>query len=443
MERFDVVVLGSGVSGQTAAAACADAGMRVAVVDRDPLGGTCSRCGCIPKKVLLAAGEAVERTRSLSGLGVQGESRIDWPALIARKRTFTDPVPHDIQSWLGGMGVETIRGMARVVGDLELEVEGRRISTTDLIVATGARPRTLGIPGEELLTTSAGFMELDSLPEKVVFVGGGYISFEFAWLAHRAGADVTIIHRSSRMLAGFDSGHVAMLVDRYRAQGIRVLTDTELTGVSAGERGLVLATPAGDSVADLAVHGAGRVANTDGFGLESLGVVTSPRGVEVDEHLRSTGHPHVWAIGDAAAVGLPLTPVGVRQGAIAAENIAGGDRRFSGATTPSVVFADPPLATVGISAEKAALDSATYDVFANDMSGWFPQKRVGQTHAAASIVVERDSDRVVGAHLLGTNAEEVINVFALAINAGATRAMVNESLWAYPTASSDIVYLLP
>jgi len=444
VERFDVVVIGSGVSGQTTAAACAEAGMRVAVVDREPFGGTCSRCGCIPKKVLLAAQEAASRVRPLVGDGIDSAVHIDWPALIARKRTHTDPVPARIETWLSGLGVELIAGPATVVSDLELIVGDRRLITADLVIATGARPRPLGIAGEELLTTSSGFMELDRLPPRVIFAGGGYISFEFAGLAHRAGSQVTIIHRSKRVLAGFDPVLSAQLVDRYRSLGIRVLTDTALWGVHRTDDGaLVLETSAGDLATDLAVHGAGRVANVEGFGLESLGVTTGPRGVAVDSSMRSTGHAHVWAIGDAAALGLPLTPVGVRQGTIAAANIRGGSAHFDGGVTPSTVFTDPPLAAVGVSAESALAEPARYELLDHDMSAWFPQLRVGNTHAGARIVVERDGGRVAGAHLLGINADEVINVFAVAIRAGATRDMLGEALWAYPTASSDITYLLP
>ena len=443
VEHFDVVVVGSGVAGQTAAAACAEAGRRVAVVDRDPFGGTCARCGCIPKKVLLAAEEAISHDRGLADEGIAGDARIDWPALIARKRGYTDPVPARIRAWLAGLEVELIAGDANVVGDLELTVGDRRVSATDLVIATGAAPRPLGIPGEELLTTSAAFMELEELPSRIIFVGGGFISFEFASLAHRAGADVTIVHRSKQVLAGFDPVLSARLVERYRSLGIRVLTETALAGVRNHDGALVLETPSEELPADLAVHGAGRVPNVSGMGLESLGVAAGPLGVEVDAWMRSTGHPHVWAIGDAAALGLPLSPVGVRQGRIVAANILGDSLRFDGAVTPSVVFTDPPLAAVGISAEQALAQGERYELFEHDMSTWFPQKRVGNTHAGACVIVERDTGRIAGAHLLGVNADEMINVFALGITAGATRDQLREALWAYPTASSDISYLLP
>jgi len=443
VDRFDVIVIGSGVSGQSVAAACAKAGKRVVVVDREPFGGTCARCGCGPKKVLLAAAEAVTRTEALIGVGVEGVSAVSWPELIVRKRQFTDPVPERICKWLSGLGVELVAGTATVTGDIEVTVNGQRLVADDLVIATGARPRTLDIAGEQLLTTSAGFMELDELPQRIIFAGGGYISFEFAELAQRAGADVTILHRSSRVLAGFDSVLAAKLVERYRLLGIRVFTDVALEAIVRTPTGeLLVGTSAGEIAADLVVHGAGRVANFDGMGLELLGIEANGRGVVVDSSLRSTGHPHVWAVGDAAALGLPLTPVGTKQGAIAAANILGGSEQFDGTVTPSVAFTDPPLASVGMPAEDALADPARFEVLEHDTGDWFTQERLAMTHGGARIVIDRATDRILGAHVLGVNADELINVFALAMHLGATRAAVKEGLWSYPTAVSDLNYLL-
>ena len=443
VERFDVIIIGSGGSGQTVAAACAKAGKRVVVIDREPFGGTCARCGCDPKKILLAAAEAVTRTEALIGTGVEGVSGVSWPELITHKRQFTDPVPERVSERFADMGVELISGVAEVTGDIEVSVGGRRLAADDLVIATGARPRTLDIVGEQLLTSSAKFMDLDDLPQRIVFAGGGYISFEFAELAARAGADVTIIHRSSRVLEGFDSFLASKLVDRYRLLGIRVFTDVGLEAVVRTPAGELLAgTSAGDITADLVVHGAGRVPNVHGMGLELLGVEVSERGVVVESSLRSTAHPHVWAVGDAAALGLPLTPVAGRQGAIAAANILGAAEHFDGTVTPSVAFTDPPLAAVGMSAEEALKDPARFEVLEHDTSEWFTQKRLGMTHCGARIVIDREADRILGAHLLGMNADELINIFALAMHLGATRAALKEGLWSYPTATSDLNYLL-
>ena len=442
MTDVDVSVIGTGAAAQNVVSRCAAAGLSVAVVDRLPYGGTCARRGCDPKKVLLGAAEAVARGEMLAGVGLRDGVAIDWPTLMARKRTFTEPVAERIEAWLRDTGAQTLHGEARVVGADELEVDGRRLRATHIVLATGARPMPLRIEGEDLVAVSDDFLDLDDLPARVAFIGGGYISFEFAWLARRAGAAVTIVHRSARVLKGFDAELAAMLVERYRELGIRVLTDAPVTRVRREPQGLVVESAAGEIDADLVVHGAGRVADVDRLGLENAGVRFDRRGVLVDDHLRSVSNPRFWAAGDAAALGAPLTPIASRQGEIVAAGILGEEASFDGRATPSVVFSDPSLAGVGMGTEEAAERDADVMVRHADMSAWFAQRRLGQTHAGAKVITDRASGRILGAHLLGVNAEEVINVFALAVRCGLTVSDLQAAEWAYPTAGSDIKYLV-
>lgn len=442
MTDFDVAVIGSGTAAKSIVPRCAEAGLRVAVVDRLPYGGTCARRGCDPKKVLLAAAEAVSRAQMLGNVGLVGQPTIDWPVLMERKRTFTEPVAERVEGWLKGTGAETLHGDAHLVGRDRVEVAGRTLRGANIVVATGARPMPLGIEGEALVTTSDEFLELDDLPPRVAFIGGGYVSFEFAWLARMSGAEVTILHRSARVLKGFDAELVAMLVERYRELGIRVLTEAPVSRLRRDTGGLVVESGAGDVVADLVVHGAGRMADVDELDLAQAGVEYGRRGVRVDAHLRSVGNPCVWAAGDAADTGLPLTPVASRQGKIVAAGILGEDATFDGHVTPSVAFSNPPLASVGMSAEEAAKLGDGVVVKRSDMGGWFTQRRLGQTHAGACVVSDAGSGRLLGAHLLGVNADELINVFALAIGQGATREDLLATTWAYPTAASDVSYLV-
>lgn len=442
MTDYEVMVIGSGTVAQNVVPRCAQAGLRVAVIDRLPYGGTCARRGCDPKKVLLAAAEAVGRARMLSDVGLVGQPVIDWPALMARKRTFTEPVAPRIEGWLRETGAETLHGDARIVGRDQVEVAGRSLRAANIVVATGARPMPLGFEGEELVTTSDEFLELDELAPRIVFIGGGYISFEFAWLARVVGAEVTILHRSSRVLKSFDGGLAAMVVERYRALGIRVLTDAPVRRVRREGGDLLVDTDAEAIVADLVVHGAGRMADIDDLGLISAGVEFGPRGVHVDAHLRSVSNPRAWAAGDAADIGAPLTPVASRQGKIVAAGILGEDAVFDGQVTPSVVFSDPPLAAVGMSTDEAQTLGDSVSIKRSDMGSWFTQRRLGHTHAGSAIVTDASSGQLLGAHLLGANADELINVFALAIRQGATRDDLMATTWAYPTASSDVSYMV-
>src|SRR5881397_3779597 len=261
--QYDLVVVGTGVA-SAVASRCREAGWRVAVVDSRPFGGTCALRGCNPKKVLVSAAEAVHAVQNLAGKGVRArELAIDWPELMRFKRTFTDPVPELTEQGWAKAGVDLFHGRARFVGPTTLVVEDDRLVGRRVLIAAGAMPVPLKFPGAERLTTSEQFLNLDSLPRRVAFVGGGYIAFEFAHVAARAGARVTIIHRGSRPLEAFDPDLVDMLVKRTRDVGIGVELDAEVGGITVDAKGLVVrATQRGTErrfEVDMAVHSAGRV----------------------------------------------------------------------------------------------------------------------------------------------------------------------------------------
>lgn len=441
MDEFDVLVIGTGVAGGSIAADTAAAGLKVAVTDRVPYGGTCAQRGCDPKKVLLAASEAVGRVQALTGCGLEGEVRIDWGELMRRKREFVRDVPQRTEKRLSDAGATLLHGAARFVGADTVEVDGLRLCAGSIVIATGAVPRTLGIPGEELLVHADWFMDLDELPPRVVFIGGGYISFEFAALARRAGAEVTIAHRSSRVLKGFDSELATLVVERYRSLGIDVLLDTPTLEVRRERDAFEVQTRDGVLEADLVVHGAGRVADLAGLDLTAGGVAAGSRGVVVDGQLRSQSNPRVFAAGDASGIGAALTPPASRQARVVVRAILGEPAEYDPAATASVAFTDPPLAGVGMSVEEAE-SRDDVEVVRSDTSGWFTTRRLGLTHTGARVVRDKASGRLLGAHILGANAEEVINVFALAVRQGLTVEEVADTVWAYPTAGSDIGYMV-
>lgn len=440
MADYDVVVIGSGAGGQTVAAACATGGMTVAVVDHRPFGGTCALRGCMPKKVLLAGAEAAERVSMLQGRGVSGECAVDWPSLMAFKRSFTSPTPARMEAWMHGLGIETLHETARFASPDELLVGSQTVTARAIVVATGARPIPLGIPGEELVTTSEQFLDLEALPKRVVFIGGGYISFEFAGLARRAGSEVTIVHRSGDVLKGFDPTLVEMLAQRYHALGIRVLTNAPVERVEEADGRLVVVTPTVQIEADMVVHGAGRAPDLDALDLHAGCVEHTARGVTVDAHLRSVSNDRVWAVGDASDAGLPLTPVAGAQGEVVAANILGRTATFEGRATPSVVFSGPPLAMVGMDAASAE-GRDDYSVRFFDMGDWFSQARLGNDTGGAKLVVDVAHDTIVGAHLLGIGADEVINIFTLAVKFGLTVEQLKTVSWTYPTLAYEINYL--
>ncbi|MFQ5693760.1 MAG: dihydrolipoyl dehydrogenase family protein, partial [Nitrospinota bacterium] len=330
-KSYDLVVIGTGSAASAVAFRCREAGWTVAVVDSRPYGGTCALRGCDPKKVLVAAAEALHWGHRLAGRGIHpGDARIDWRELMAFKRTFVEPVPQSHERWFAGAGIDGFHGRARFVGPASVQVGDDELKGKHVVIASGAMSARLGIPGEEHLITSEGFLELDELPERIAFVGGGYISMEFANVSVRAGAEVTVLHRGPRPLEGFDPDLADKVAEAARGSGIDLRLKTQVERIARTTGGLAVETssPAGSRTfeADLVVHGAGRVAEIDDLDLAAAGVTRGKRGVRVNPYLQSTSNPAVYAAGDAAETeGQPLTPVAAREGQAVAENLLNGN----------------------------------------------------------------------------------------------------------------------
>ncbi|NNE19277.1 MAG: NAD(P)/FAD-dependent oxidoreductase, partial [Myxococcales bacterium] len=356
-EPFDLVVIGAGTGATSVARACGGAGWKVAIVDSLPYGGTCALRGCDPKKMLVGATEAVDWSRRMNGRGVRASDLgIDWADLMAFKRTFTDVMPGRVEGGLDKAGVVTLHGTARFVSPNVVRAGDRELRAKYVHIATGARPATLGIPGEGLLTTSTDFLNLKSLPDRIAFVGGGFISFEFAHIARRAGAsEVTIFHRGERPLPAFDPDLVGLLVERTRELGIDVRFPACVDGVTARGSALCVdvSTPTGTESleCDAVVHGAGRVPNLDELQLDVANVEHGPRGIKVSKSMRSVSNPAVFSAGDCADTAAPnLTPVSAYEARVAFKNLLAGEdaRQVDYPAIPSMVFTVPPVGRVGL-----------------------------------------------------------------------------------------------
>ena len=300
-DELDLLVIGAGTGANSVACACAKEGWRVAIVDCLPYGGTCALRGCDPKKMLVGATEALDWAGRMQGRGLRtADPGIDWSELMAFKRTFTDPMPGRLEVGFAKLGVQTLHGTASFLGPRQVRVGERVLSARHVHVATGARPVTLEIPGEELVTSSTSFLELEDLPQRVAFVGGGFISFEFAHIARRSGAsEVTILHRGPRPLVRFDPDLVALQVERTRELGIDVRLNACVVGVEKVDDALSVTVDAPDGPqtveCDLVVHGAGRIPNLRALDLEAAGVEASPSGILVKSSMRSVSNPAVFA----------------------------------------------------------------------------------------------------------------------------------------------------
>ncbi len=447
--RYDLVVIGAGMAGVSAANKCASQGWQVAIVDELPYGGTCALRGCDPKKILRRGAEIIDSARLMRGKGIDEHGlAVNWSDLMRHKRGFTEPVPQKMESGLNRNGVDTLHGAARFTGPNSVEISGDRFEASHFLIATGARPRPLDFAGHEHLLDSTGFLDLEMLPPRILFVGGGFISFEFAHICARAGSAPVIVDRGVRPLKAFDPDLVELLVTRGEAAGIALERSTTIESITK--------TPSGYQVgvnhcgrsqtmeSDLVVHGAGRTPELSGLDLNAAGVAWDEDGVDVAEHLQSTTNPAVYAAGDAANTpGMPLTPVAVLEGKVAASNMLKGTTTIPDSTgVPTAVFTIPELARVGMLEHQAKDRGIDIDVRYTDTSTWYSNYRIGETSAAAKILVNRESDRIVGAHLLGPDYGELINILALAIKLDLTTRQLKSMTAAYPTVGSDLASLL-
>jgi len=385
----------------------------------------------------------------MKGKGIQAEKlQIDWQELIRFKRSFTEPVPKNREEGFVKAGIAPVHGRARFVSPSSVQVNDEVLEGRYVVIAAGQKPADLRIPGTEYLTTSEQFLELDVLPKRILFIGGGYIAFEFAHVAVRAGSRVTIVHRGLRPLPLFDPDLVDQIVKSTRELGVDVQLGTEVVGVekSPGQL-LVQASASGQKrtfEADMVLHAAGRVPQIDDMNLGVAGVEWDSHGVKVNEFLQSVSNPSVYAAGDAAASGgPPLTPVASYEGiTVAANLLKGNSQKPNYLGIPTVVFTIPPLTAVGLSESEAHRQALKFKVKKEMTSNWYSSRRVAEKYSGFKVLVEEGTDRIVGAHLLGSEAEEVINLFGVAMRSGMRAADLKHMLYAYPTRGSDVPYML-
>lgn len=446
---FDLIVIGAGMAGVAAANKCAAQGWRVAIVDSLPYGGTCALRGCDPKKILRRGAEVIDSARLMRGKGIDDVGlAINWSELMKHKHGFTDPVPQNMEDALAGNGVETLHGYATFVDAREIEVNGTSYESARFLIATGARPRPLDFPGHEYLIDSTEFLDLDALPARILFLGGGFISFEFAHIAVRVGSSAVIVDRGDRPLKSFDPDLVELLVERSGKVGVDLRRSSTIAAVEVGDGGYKVTLERGgvrETIeTDLVVHGAGRIADLAALGLDVAGVDWDEHGVSVSEHLQSKTNPAVWAAGDSAdTAGMPLTPVAVAEAKVAASNMIKGTTTVPNyAGIPTAVFTIPELVRVGMLEAEAKERGIDVTIRFSDTSGWYSNYRIGESAAAVKVLIDPANDQIVGAHLLGPGYGELVNMFGLAIKLGLTARQLRSATAAYPTAGSDLGSML-
>lgn len=447
-DKFDVVILGGGNAGIGVSGPVRRAGMSVAMIEADLLGGTCPNRGCTPKKVLVAAGHALhEIERAAVHHIAVGKPRLDWAALIDREKDLIKDIPANLARSMARRNVEVIKGRAAFAGPNTIRVGDRTLEAEHIVIATGSKPRPLPIPGAELMITSDEMLGERDLPGSVIFVGGGVISLEFGHVYARTGSDVTILEALPQLLPAMDADAVGHLREESERIGIRVRTGVSVKRIEpANGRLRVVFTCEGieqTAEADRIVNGAGRIANVDKLNLAAGNVEHSHGRVAIDRHLRSTSNPAVHVCGDAVPTSPQLSPIATYEGDIVGRNIVEGPKYSPDyASMATSVYTVPALAAVGLTETAARQKGLAIDVHANDMRDWFSTRTYAETVAWSKIIVDRSSDRILGAHFVGHAGQELINLFGLAMRFGLTAAQIRDNVYAYPTFSSDIKNML-
>lgn len=440
---YDVVIIGSGASGTTVAFEAQAAGLKVAIVEELSWGGTCVLRGCDPKKVLVGAAEARNLSTRLRGKGIKEAATISWTDLMAFKETFVEDVPESRLESFQEAGIETFFGPASFQNENTLQVGNDILSAKKIVIATGATPNTLKVEGQEHIQTSDDFLSLEKLPDSVVFIGGGYISFEFASIALAAGRDVHIIHHNSEPLKKFDPDFVAALVATLKEEGIHFHFDTDITKISKNGEKLHIEGKNGFSLeTDLIIGATGRTPNIAHLALDKANIDYTKKGITVNEKLQTPNHPHIYACGDVAATkGAPLTPVVSMEAALVAKNILGGNEKIDYPAIPSVVFTSPKLASIGISMEEANANPEKYQIKNHDTTNWYTYRRTNEKIALAKIIEDRETGQIKGAHFLSEEADYMINYIAILMKANLTLADLQSVIFAYPSPASDLTAL--
>jgi glutathione reductase (NADPH) len=447
-KNFDLLVLGTGNAGMAAAGAVREAGKTVAMIEHRDVGGTCPIRGCVPKKVLVAAAQTLHQIDLASQHHIKvGKPEIDWPALIEREQGFVDGVPGMFRDSLERRGIDLFEGSARFTGRNTVAVGDEVITADNIVIATGSVPRTLDIPGAEHMITSEEILTERGLPERIVFVGGGVIALEFGHVYARAGAHVTILEALPRLLPRMDEDAVAQIQKESERIGIDVLTGVEVTAISESGNGLEVRfthdgaekTVVGDRVA----NGTGRVPALDGLDLDAGEIAHDGLRITVGDDMRSVSNPAVHVAGDALWSSPQLSPVASYEGRIVGRNILDGSALAPEyGHIPANVYTVPALASVGLTEAEANAQGLDFATKTNDMTGWRSSMTHAEPVAWSKVLVEDGSGRIIGAHIVGHGAEEIIHLFAMAIRHGLGAADLGDMIFAYPTFASDVKFMV-
>ena len=439
---FDFFVIGGGSGGVRAARMAGQRGARVALAEAAELGGTCVNVGCIPKKLYSYAAGYAEAFEEAPGYGwTLSEAPVfDWKHLKAQRAREIGRLNGVYGTLLKNAGVQLLIGWAQLVDAHTVEVDGRRHTARHILIATGGTPFVPEVPGREHVVTSDAMFDLDPFPKRLLVVGGGYIACEFASIFRGLGAQVTQVHRRAHVLTGFDDDVRQFLASEMGKAGVDLVLSAEVESVRRAAHGLdVMLSRGRQHEVDAVLFATGRVPNTAGLGLEAAGVALDERGaITVDAHYR-TSVPSIFAVGDVST-SAPLTPVALAEAMVVVDGLFGDRRRrMDYEFIPTAVFTHPNIGTCGYSEADARAKFGKVDVYCSDFKALRHTLSGRSERTFMKLVVDKASDRVVGLHMVGADAGEIVQGFAVAMRAGATKALFDSTIGIHPTAAEEFV----
>ncbi|CAN5883257.1 glutathione-disulfide reductase [soil metagenome] len=439
---FDLFVIGGGSGGVRAGRMAAQRGARVALAEAAELGGTCVNVGCIPKKLYSYAAGYAEAFAEASGFGwtLPEAPRFDWSHLKSQRAAEIKRLNGVYASLLKTANVTLLNGWAQLIDGHTVDVDGTRYTAKNLLIATGGTPWVPKLPGREHVLTSDAMFDLDPFPKRLLVVGGGYIACEFASIFNGLGAQVTHIHRRAHLLSGFDDDVRQFLAGEMRKAGVDIRLSNEVDSISRGPEGLHVMLSRGTTIeVDTVLFATGRVPNTQALGLDAAGVEVDEDGaIAVDAHYK-TSVPSIYAIGDGST-SVQLTPVALAEAMVVVDSLFGdAKRKLDYEFIPTAVFTHPNIGTCGYSESEARAKFGKVTIFCSEFKALRHTLSASTERTFMKLVVDKASDRVVGLHLVGPDAGEVVQGFAVAMRAGATKAMFDSTIGIHPTVAEEFV----
>ena len=442
--HYDLIAIGGGSGGLSVVERAARYGAKTALIESDRLGGTCVNVGCVPKKVMWYGASLAHSLEDAQDYGFRVENHgFDWPTLKKARDKYVSGLNDWYQHSLTDSEIDLIRGHARFVDCNTVEVDGEQISADRIVIATGGRPSVPDIPGAELGITSDGFFELEDCPPQVAIVGSGYIAVEIAGMLNALGSDVVMLLRKEHILRQFDAMLREGLMEQMMADGINMITTAEATRLERCDDGMIKVICEGcqnEFKVDTVLWAIGRDPATDSLGLDRIGLELNDDGTITTDKFQNTAIDNIYAIGDVTGR-YPLTPVAIAAGRRLADRLFDGqsDRHLPYECIPSVVFSHPPLGTVGLTEAEAREQHGAVKVYQTRFSSMYYAFTRHEVKTAMKLVCIGAQEKVVGCHILGPGADEMLQGFAVAIRMGATKKDFDDTVAIHPSSAEELV----